>query len=325
MIIGYLQTENGIQAIAINKANSEKVKEAIWLDLLSPTRREEKLVEEILNLDVPTKKEMAEIELSSRLYIEDEGIFMTATMVVKSESPQPKADPVTFILLPTKLITVRYVEPHAFELFIARLLRRNKKEYTPERMLIGLFESTVDRLADILEHVSHEFDQISQTIFHQHSEDKEADHRINYKELLQHIGVNGDLGTKARESLVSFSRVLSFLQQETEFDTQLKARIRTISKDITALSDYAGFISTKVNFLLDATLGLVSIDQNNIIKIFSVAAVVFLPPTLIASIYGMNFTHMPELAWRIGYPIAIGMMMLSAWLPYTYFKRQKWL
>lgn len=324
MIIGYVQTENGIQALAINKANSEKVNDAIWLDMLSPTRREEKLVEEILNLDIPTKKEMAEIELSSRLYTEDEAIFMTATMLVKSDSPQPKTDPVTFILLPTKLITVRYVEPHSFELFIARLLRRNKKEYTPERMLIGLFESTTDRLADILEHVSHKFDEISHRIFHQNQE-ADSDTRINYKEVLQHIGVNGDLGTKARESLVSFTRVLSFLQQQTEFDTSLKARIRTISKDITALSDYAGFISTKVNFLLDATLGMVNIDQNNIIKIFSVAAVVFLPPTLIASIYGMNFHHMPELSWAIGYPIAIGMMILSAWLPYTYFKHQKWL
>lgn len=326
MIVIYVQDQLTIQPIAITKENENLIAGALWIDLLNPTRKEEKLIETLLNLNVPTKKEMKGIEPSSRLYIEDNILYMTATMVAKSKSPEPKADAVTFILTEKQLVTVRYIEPHSFKLFISRLSRSKQKEHNAEKLLIGLLESTTDRLADILENVSHAFDKISQLIFRP-NETNESANKINYKQVLQTIGANGDLGTKVRESLVSFIRLVSFLEQTCglNLDPDIRSRLTTVNKDFTALSDYAGFISTKVNFLVDATLGMVNIEQNNIIKIFSVAAVIFLPPTLIASIYGMNFRFMPELHWYVGYPISLGLMVLSAWLPYRYFKQRKWL
>jgi magnesium transporter len=326
MITIYVQQQANIKAIEITSANMKLISDALWIDMLNPSNKEEKLVEKLLNLDVPTKKEMQEIEPSSRLYTDDSTLFMTATMVANSTSEEPQSDAVTFILTENKLVTIRYIEPHSFKVFISRLCRVTKRESSAEKILIGLLETTTDRLADILENVSHAFDGISHKIFHSREADENAE-KINYKEVLQSIGSNGDLGTKARESLVSFIRLVSFLEQTNgpDLDPHIRSALTIISRDIHSLSDYAGFISAKVSFLLDATLGMVNIEQNNIIKIFSVAAVIFLPPTLIASIYGMNFDIMPELHTGFGYPISIMLMMISAWLPYRYFKRKKWL
>lgn len=322
MIVAYSIVQNKIESMEVEVGNYAAVDKAIWIDLISPAKKEEKFIEEHLKLDVPTKKEMKGIEQSSRLYKENGSIFMTATMVAQSKSAEPKADAVTFILSEKKLVTVRYIEPHSFKMFIQRLRKTDASEYGPVSLLIDLYEATTDRLADILETLSHKFDEISKKIFHNTS-----DEPIDYHKLLQRIGSNGDLGAKVRESLASFNRLLVFFEQSAgaSFDMDTKVRLSIVMKDLSSLSDYASFISNKVNFLLDATLGMVSIEQNNIIKIFSVAAVIFLPPTLIASIYGMNFHHMPELSWYIGYPMAIVLMLFSSFLPYRYFKSKKWL
>ena len=191
-------------------------------------------------------------------------------------------------------------------------------------LLIELLDVTVDRLADILELVGARLEEYSKIIF-QPQDNTTA--KLNYQKLMQEIGANGDLNTKARESLVTFNRLISFLAQTagSRVDTEGQLRLATLGKDIVSLSDHANFVSSKINFLLDATLGMVSIEQNNIIKIFSVAAVIFLPPTLVASIYGMNFQFMPELMWKYGYIYSIGMIIIAAWLPYKYFKHRKWL
>lgn len=322
MIVAYSIVQNKIESIEVETGNCTEIDKAIWIDLISPTNQEEKFIEEHLKINIPTKKEMKGIEQSSRLYKENGSIFMTATMVAHSKSAEPKTDAVTFILSEHKLITVRYIEPHSFKMFIHRLRKADANDYSPEKLLIDLYESTTDRLADILETLSHKFDEISKKIFHNTSNEP-----INYHKLLQKIGSNGDLGVKVRESLASFNRLLIFFEQSagSRFDMDTKVRLAIVMKDLSSLSDYASFISNKVNFLLDATLGMVSIEQNNIIKIFSVAAVIFLPPTLIASIYGMNFHSMPELSWHIGYPMAIVLMLFSSFLPYRYFKSKRWL
>jgi magnesium transporter len=149
----------------------------------------------------------------------------------------------------------------------------------------------------------------------------------DFQKILSRLGRAGDLASKVRESLVSLGRLLAFAIQGTQARGRKtgSARLKTIGRDVASLSDYAAFLNNKVGFLLDATLGMINIEQNAIIKIFSVAAVVFLPPTLIASIYGMNFAHMPELGWPLGYPLALALMVVSAILPYLYFKRRGWL
>lgn len=308
----------------ITVANQDKLKDAIWLDLLFPTKEEEDILDSFLGFTIPTRAEMIEIELSSRLYSENDTLFMTAAMIAQSDSTDPVLDPVTFILTKQQLITLRYVEPQSFKLFTSHVQKLNDTQRDAITLLIELLEATVDRLADILELVVHRVDTYSKTIFR--PQNNQAEKR-DYQQLMQQLGANGDLTTKGQESLVTFNRLIAFLTQSkgSQLDPEKQARLSALSKDIISLSDHAHFLATKVNFLLDATLGMVSIEQNNIIKIFSVAAVIFLPPTLIASVYGMNFHIMPELTWKYGYLFAIGLMLSAAWLPYKYFKYRKWL
>ncbi|STY29853.1 metal ion transporter, MIT family [Legionella wadsworthii] len=326
MVVIYYQSDSRIQFKLLNDENKQLLQNALWIDLLSPTKEEEQIVETQLKIEIPTKEEVEEIEPSSRLYKENNVLYMTATMVALSDLPEVKTDVVAFILTEKCLITLRYVELHPFKLFIKKLLRSNSKDYSRNIVLIELLDAAIDRLADILEKISGKFDEISKTIFHP----KENPHHTtetNYKYILQYIGANGDLGTKASESLISFTRLISYLEQgyNSEPPKEINNHLNIIQKDITALREHASFLSTKFSFLLDATLGMINIEQNNTIKIFSVAAVIFLPPTLIASIYGMNFKFIPELNWYMGYPVAILMMFLSALLPFRYFKKKKWL
>lgn len=304
----------------IKNDNQNLLNTSLWIDLINPCPEEELLVEQHLNFNIPTREEMREIELSSRLYKENEMLFMTATMVAQSESLSPKQDAVTFILSKTQLITLRYIEPQAFKLFssIAPKLRIN----SPSSFLTELLDATIDRFADVLEAISHQLELFSKDIF----QPKTANNS-SYQLLLQKLGINGELNSKIVESLVGFTRLISFFAQSAgdTLDNNYHARLTTLSKDIGSLNDHAHFLSNKISFLLEATLGMVQIEQNAIIKIFSVAAVIFLPPTLIASIYGMNFTIMPELSWKYGYIFAIGLMLLASWLPYKYFKHKKWL
>jgi magnesium transporter len=316
-----------LEPVEITHSNRASLKQAIWVDLICPTPDEEKCIEEIFNLDVPTREEMREIEISSRLYKNEKSLVMTATMLAQSDTNEPKYDAVTFVLTDTQLITIRYIDPQAFKLFILRLQKLDKAHLTPSELLIELLDSTVDRIADILESIGHRLDDYSKTIFRPEYEARRMATKLDYHELMQRIGLNGEINTKARESLVTFNRLITFLGQNSasKFNTDTQLRLMTLTKDINSLSDHANFLSTNVTFLLDATLGMVNIEQNQIIKIFSVAAVIFLPPTLIASIYGMNFQMMPELSWQWGYSFALGLMAISAWLPYKFFKHKKWL
>lgn len=324
MLTAYTNIQ-GLQLHSIGPENCDLLNDAIWIDMLSPTKDEEIMVEKALNLVVPTREEMREIEVSSRLYKNKEAIFMTASMIAQSESLEPKQDAVTFVLTKKQFITIRYIQPQAFKLFIAQLYQMDSLPNGPGSLLLELLDATIDRLADTLELIGHRLEETSRMIFR--PIDDGMQDKLDYRVLIQQIGINADLNTKARECLVSFSRLILFFSQSAglTIDTEDHARLGSLSKDIASLSDHANFISSKVNFLLDATMGLINIEQNAIIKIFSVAAVIFLPPTLIASIYGMNFESMPELRYKWGYFIALALMILSAVIPYKFFKWKKWM
>ena len=313
-----------IEPQIITIENHLSLEDSIWIDLFSPSKAEEEKVEQYIGRNIPTRAEMVEIEFSSRLYKENDAIIMTAMMLAQSDSPDPKLDPVTFVLTQKQLITIRYIESQSFKLFISKVKHVDFTHRDAVTLLIELLDATVDRLADILELVAGRLDNYSKTIFRPENNTTE---KLNYQQLMQQIGANGDLNTKARESLLTFNRLISFFGQtaQSRIDKEGKLRLATLSTDVVSLSDHANFLSTKINFLLDATLGMVNIEQNNIIKIFSVAAVIFLPPTLVASIYGMNFHFMPELSWKYGYLLSIGLILTAAWLPYKYFKHRKWL
>ncbi|MER8551865.1 magnesium/cobalt transporter CorA [Mesorhizobium sp. M0976] len=304
--------------------NSDTV---VWVDLFNPTKEEETTIETWLGIAVPTREEMEEIEISSRLYVEDGAYFMTAILPAQTEVDDPLMSPVTFVLAGSRLITVRYHEPKAFKTFPQRAEKVATGWTSGDTILIGLLEAIVDRLADILERAGRDVEAISRDIFEARST-KVSKRNRDFQELLKGIGRKEDLASSVRDSLISLQRLAGFLAHastQTRMSKDTRARIKTLSRDVLSLADHATFLSQKISFLLDATLGMISIEQNAIIKIFSVAAVIFLPPTLVASIYGMNFDIIPELKWHFGYPFAIGMMVLSAILPFWYFRRRGWL
>jgi len=297
---------------------------AVWLDLVNPTTSEDKLVERLVGIAVPTREEMQEIELSSRLYYENGARYMTATLMCQSDTPIPKTTPVTFILSGHRLITVRYDEPRPFAIVKHKLGKFCPANVSGESVLIDLLDAVVDRAADILERIGVEIDTVSRNIFERERSRKPK----FYSVILQTIGRKGDLTSKVRESLVSIGRLLLFLANEADgmrWAKEPRAQLKSMQRDVQSLSDHATYLTNNITFLLDAMVGVVTIEQNNIIKIFSVVAVVLMPPTLIASIYGMNFKHMPELGWSFGYPFALLLMVVAAILPFLYFKWRKWL
>ena len=323
MIKAFVVDNDRLRAVDDLLANSDTV---VWADLLNPTKEEEATIESWLGVAIPTREEMEEIEISSRLYVEDGAYFMTATLPAQTEI-DPLMSPVTFVLAGARLITVRYHEPKAFKTFPQRAEKVATGCTSGDTILIGLLEAIVDRLADILERAGRDIEAISRDIFEARST-KVSKRNRDFQELLKAIGRKEDIASSIRDSLISLQRLAGFFAHastRTKMSKDTKARIKTLSRDVLSLADHATFLSQMISGLLAATLGMISSEQNAIIKIFSVAAVIFLPPTLVASIYGMNFDVIPELKWELGYPFAIAMMVLSAILPFWYFRRRGWL
>jgi magnesium transporter len=269
---------------------------------------------------------MQEIEVSSRLYVEHHARFMTATLMCNSDTAIPKHTAVTFILAKHRLVTVRYEEPKPFTIIGAKLTRVCPKDVTGESVLMDLLDAVIDREADLLERIGVEVDQVSHEIFDPHG--KGPDKSLSYNDILKTIGSKGDLTSKVRESLVSLGRLLLFLANEAEgmrWPKDTRLQLISMQRDVQSLSDHATYLTNKITFLLDAMLGVVTIEQNNIIKIFSIASVALMPPTLVGTVYGMNFKNMPELDWSFGYPMALLLMVVSAVLPFFIFKWKKWL
>jgi magnesium transporter len=299
-----------------------------WIDLLNPTREEDLLVEQTLGIAVPTREEMAEIEASSRLYHEGGAHYMTAVVLSQSGAPNepPAATPITFILAGDRLVTVRYAEPRGIAIFLSRMQKGDTPCVGGAAVLVGLLEAIIDREADRVERIQAEVDQLSQSIFAVKGGERTRARRFDVG--IRAIGREGELTSKSRESLLTLGRLLTYLghvMTERGDDKALRARVKTAQRDVQSLADHIGYLSAKITFLLDATLGMISNEQNTIIKIFSVLAVALMPPTLVGTIYGMNFRHMPELSWLFGYPMALGLMVVSAVVPWLYFKRKGWL
>jgi len=307
------------------EGNDPSAVDALWLDLLDPTQEERERLGRALQLELPTRDDMQEIEMSSRLYHDDTGAFMTVTVLANSDTEQPIADVVSFILSRNKLITIRFIEPQSFKTFRTRCERGSVHAATAASVLMALVDVIVDRMADILEKIGADIESLSRGVFHGEPAEKLGSQ--DFQNVLRQLGRRNDLNGKMRESLLTVSRMLSFLgqAQETNPENGIRSHIQTLTRDIQSLQDHSSYLSGKLSYLLDATLGLINIDQNNIIKIMSVAAMVFLPPTLIASVEGMNFKAMPELDWPWGYPISLVLMVVSAIVPYLWFKRRGWL
>lgn len=300
--------------------------DVLWIDLVEPTREEDRKLEKFLGISIPTREEMEDIEPSELLYNEDGARYMTARLLCRADSETPGLTGVTFILKENVLVTVRYDEPRSFAMYAARACRPGGGSLTSEGVLSGLIETISDRAADVLQMAGEKIDAVSRAVFD--AKGNPGKRAEQYQTVLKTLGRLGELISKQRESLVSVERILLFLSvsyRAAHVPKELRDSVRATQRDLQSLEEHATFLSNKIQFLLDATLGLVNLEQNNIIKLFSVVAVIFLPPTLIASIYGMNFKVMPELDWSIGYPAALFMMLVAAVLPYAYFRWRGWL
>lgn len=296
-----------------------------WLDLISPTPEEERILEKKLGIDLPTREEMRDIEPSSRLYEENGALYMTATVLWKADTNEPESANIAFVLTKNLLITIRYSEPKPFKAFTQYAEKQGNSCNDAASTFIALLEATIDRAAEILELTSLEVDNLTRTVFAAKNGKPRKSGELEH--MLHNVALQQNITAKVRESLVSLGRAISFAAHARSIKENgfYAGHMESLLRDIQSLTDHASFLTNNISFMLDAALGLINIEQNAIIKIFSVAAVVFLPPTLVASIYGMNFKTMPELGWDFGYPFAIGLMILSAILPYLFFKRKGWL
>lgn len=322
----------------------ELTRAAVWIDLFEPTKEEEQTLEASLGINIPTRAEMQEIELSSRLYEQNGVLFLTATVLTRADTAQPESTAVTFILSADKLVTLRYADPAPFRSFVTKREGNLDRYQTNFQFFAGLIDAIIERIADILEGVGTNLDTISLRVFdperayahsrlhanleHSAGGQRRRARQRNFVEVLRRIGAVSDLVSRARESLVSFNRLVAFFREACKESGTIHGPLghwKTVVADLNSLSDHASFLSSKVSFLLDATLGMINNEQNAIIKILSVAALVFLPPTLVAGVYGMNFHILPELKWQHGYPFALFLMLISAVLPYLFFRRRGWL
>ena len=301
---------------------------ATWIDLEEPTREEEKAVERAIGQNVPTKDELSKIEPSSRLFERNGALYMTLSALRGVKEGEPSTTPIGFVLVENRLVTVRYATPKPVLAFADHVRREPDLARDAMTVLVRLLDAIIDRLADELEKIGSEIERLSSEVF----EKKVEDRRIPAEKLtrlLTSIGRVQTLLAKVRYTAVSTSRMLNFLAGSKRLhelgQEDFRHHLASLTTDVTSLGEHANFQSDNLQFLLDASLGLISIEQNAAMKLFSWAAIIFLPPTLVAGIYGMNFEHMPELKWLFGYPMALGLILVTAIAPYLYFKRRGWI
>lgn len=290
---------------------------ALWLDLVDPSDEERTLVEKHYRQSLPDTEDVDELEASARSYQDEAGDLHVHSMFLHKVDDRPRNTTVAFTLSGNQLITLREREIPAFRLLRMRAKRQKGLAVDGVGILLALFEIKIDDLADTLEEVYTGLEHTSNLVL----EENESPTEDAIDELARHEDTNG----KVRLCLMDTQRALTFLLRHGKLGAEHSDHARELLRDIESLLPHNAFVFDKVNFLLDAAQGFINIEQNQIIKTFSIAAVVFLPPTLVASAYGMNFDFIPELKWVLGYPWAIVLMILSGMAPYWYFKRKGWL
>ena len=310
-----------------NAGTADLPPEVVWIDLLNPSDEEKVFVESRARVHVPSLEALSEIESSSRLAVEQDTIYLSLPAVAQGQSPDAYLSPVGFVLTQRVLVTVRFAASPTFDV-VAERVSKNETVQSPVAPFMALLETMVDHGADTLERLGAELDKVSRSVFRGDPSRPKHVARSNaaLRRALTSVGSTGDRLTLSRDALLGIGRIAPFVLSlrkswiAPEFGTRLQAMI----KDVASLNDYEGHLSNKVQFLLDAILGLISIQQNDIFKVLTIVSVVGIPPTLVAGIYGMNFKYMPELNWIAGYPFGLAMIALSAIIPVLWFKWRGW-
>ena len=300
----------------------------VWIDLFNPTDQERSAAERLTGLRVPAEADLAEIESSSRLSSEGKILSLSTPMTYRSADGLSMVAPLGFVLSPEHLMTVRFADLPVFDQFAERFAGSAAHSCSVAAFL-GLLEAIIDRLADVLEHVGGDLDAISRRVFRPERDGTQNAARtdMQLRATLRAVGTAGERVSNIRDSLLGVNRIVLYVNDVAAdwIPAYLRPRFNTLRQDIASLSDYDVQLTNKVQFLLDATLGFINIEQNNGIKILTVVSVVGVPPTLMASIYGMNFKQMPELEWHYGYAYGLAVIILSGVLPFLWFKRRGWI
>lgn len=300
-----------------------------WIDALRPDAQEIALLERVLGIEVPTYAKLSEIESSSRLRTEKDWIYISIPMIYRAEGFMPSLTPLGFVLSKDLLLTVRFKPMKAFDTCKDNLTRYPLQAGGPGALAV-LLEVIIDHAADILEGAGVDLDQLSEQIFGAHKKDGQSrgprQDGEHLHAVMRKLGLNGDLTSKIEDVLLGTARMLPYVTMNAApyLQAEMRARFKSLQRDIASLNDYESHLTDKIHFLLDATLGLTNIEQNNIFRILTVVSVVGIPPTFFASMWGMNFKNMPELDWPYGYAMALGVIALSAIIPVIWFRRHGW-
>ena len=298
---------------------------AIWIDLINPTFEEDRKVQEFVGVPVPTKADPDFTEPPEAHYSEN-GVHYLHALFISEPEDTPDVTGVTFVIAPTALVTVRYDPVETFDLFSQKLCKAPAQALFPHMVALGLINTSLNQTARALGKAGESLDRIASAVFRTNG-DQNKRNQV-YSETLDALGREDEKISNLRESMVSVERLLLFLMSEGHPENapnSTREATKTALRDLQTMEEHASFKAQKVQFLLDSTLGRINLVQNDIIKLFSVIAVIFMPPTVIASIYGMNFKEMPELDWRWGYPLAILFMVFAAVGPFMLFRWKKWL
>ncbi|MGE3319610.1 MAG: CorA family divalent cation transporter [Candidatus Berkiella sp.] len=297
-----------------------------WIDICNPTPEQRKSVERDMQITLPQRSELLQLEFSNRFYVENGCIFMSVNLITKVE-PLPDSHMITLIVTPKAILTLRYSNPNPIQLLIDQLEQRRIEVKDYLYVIVVLLETFVGKVADIFELVGERSDQVVASLVKAINSKMSKSHSESLTNMLREINSLENLLSRGYQSLSSINLLVGFYEQNDNEhqESYVINNIDIVKKDVHSLLKHGEYLSQKLGFHLQSTLGLINIEQTQIVKMFTVLAMVFLPPTLIASVYGMNFHNMPELNWKYGYLLAILLMIASTFLPYKFFKKKGWI
>jgi magnesium transporter len=324
MILVYTINGNAIQKKEI-APGQDIPPNIVWIDMCNPSLEEKKYIETCFNIDVLTSEEISRIEVMSPFYKSKEAYYMTLTTLNRADKEHLNGIAFTSVILNNCLITLHY-DPMPIITHFVNLTKYEIEIYKiPEVLLSALTEVFIHDIGEVLENTGDELDSLIHRVLDSPVKKPIKNSTNDYNKIISKIGRTGNVISRGRESLMSINRlIIYFIQIEGDDAVKHRLRLKHMAREIESLTEYASFLAQRTSFLLDAALGMLSVEQNMIIKVFTIATAVFMPPTLIASVYGMNFGNMPEKDWEYGYPIALIVMVISAVLPYLFFKRRGW-
>jgi len=316
-----------LSAYPANCADPNALPKAAWVDLLDPTPEESAAFESAFGLRVPTKEQVAEIEATSRLRMENDALYMTAPLLFAADDEPWTFAPAGFVLAKRVLLTVRSAKLVAFYTVTKELETSTQLE--PQQVFVRLLETSIDRMADLLEATARDLDDASHLIFRpeQPREARLSHETSKLRRLMIHTGRVSERMSRIHYTLVCLDRMAKFTVERGRdwLATDTIHRLQTVCSDISSLVHFAEGLVSRVQLLQDAASGIINIDQNEVMKVLTIASVVGIPPVLIAGIYGMNFKGMPEYDWAWGYPYALALIVVTALLPLIWFKWKGWI